>query len=104
MVVSQSHLRRHGRLDRFFNTEFHSRVEDEPAETPVGGTAKRFGLQRTAAGAIVNGLGGDGFWRIGKGRKEVNILRRREWSRQLPKFHGGADLVIKNSRARGVSR
>lgn len=78
MVVSQIHLRRHERLDRFFNTEFHSRVEDEPAETPVGGTAKRFGLQRTAAGAIVNGLGGDGFWRVGKGRKEVNILRRRE--------------------------
>lgn len=77
MVVSQIRLR-HGRLDRFFNTEFHSLVEDEPAETPVGGTAKRFGLQRTAAGAIVNGLGGDGFWRIGKGRKEVNILRRRE--------------------------
>ena len=22
--------------------------------------------------------GGDGFWRVGKGRKEVNILRRRE--------------------------
>ena len=69
-------MRQHGTLDRFFNTEFHSVVQDEPAETPAGGTAKRFGLQRTAAGAIVNGLGGDEFSGIGKGRKEVNILRR----------------------------
>lgn len=96
MVISQIHLRRHGKLDRFFNTEFHSSVEDENTETPVGGTAKQFGLQRTAAGAIVNGLGGDRFWRIGKGRKEVNILRRRESDQDnflvepiwLSKIHG----------------
>lgn len=78
MVDSRIRLRRQRRLDRYFNIEFHCLVEDEAAETPVGGTAKRFGIQRTAAGAIVNGLEGDGFWRIGKGRKEVNILRRRE--------------------------
>ena len=48
--------------------------------------------------------GEDEFGEIGKGRKEVNILRRRErWSRQRPKIRGGAELIIENS-PRGVLR
>ena len=89
MAVLQDFPRRRG-FDRFFNIEARCKSR-ETLKDAAGGTAKRFGFNVQQREPFLTVWGEDENGRIGKGRKEVNILRRRErWSRQRPKMPGGA--------------
>jgi hypothetical protein len=88
------------RIDFSISSSPHDSSDPSPSRLSIGGNSKAVRgvvFQRTAAGAIVNDLGGEELG-VEVGRKEVIILRRREgWSEEDRFRCGGARFALQNS-------